>query len=142
MTNEIKNYVTDGQDLGEKIDELKKEGITDITVVLNTLDHTRYKKLNDGKALDMVFAGINEASDRQMNITLHVGLKEGVTDDEVLNFLQLTFQHKYDIVFLPTISYVFLKSKMPLLKKIEGDFAGVEMYKYPGSVGRIGFMMN
>lgn len=142
MTNEIKNYITDGQDLGEKADELKKAGINDVTVVLNTLDHTRYKKLNDGKTLDLVFAGINEASDRQMNITLHVGLKEGVTDDEVLNFLQLTFQHKYDIVFLPTISYDFLKSKMPLLKKIEGDFAGVEMYKYPGSIGRIGFMMN
>lgn len=43
---------------------------------------------------------------------------------------------------MPTISYSFLKSKMPALRKIEGDFGEVEMYKYPGAVGRIGFLKN
>ena len=76
------------------------------------------------------------------NIRLNVGIEEGFNDDEVLDFLQLTFQHKYDIVFMPTISYSFLKSKMPALRKIEGDFGEVEMYKYPGAVGRIGFLKN
>ena len=77
-----------------------------------------------------------------MNIRLNVGLKEGFNDDEILDFLQLTFQHKYDIVFLPTINYDLIKSKMPALRQVQGDFGEVDMYKYPGSVGRIGFLKN
>ena len=75
-------------------------------------------------------------------MTLHVEIKEDYNEAEVLDFLQLTFQHKYDIVFMPTISYDFLKSKMPALRKIDGDFDGVEMYKYPSAFGRIGFIID
>lgn len=60
--------------------------------------------------------------------------------DEILDFLQLTFQHKYDIVFMPTMPYEKIKAKMPALRETEQEFEDVEMYKYPGSVGRIGFL--
>lgn len=139
MTEGKTTIVTDGQDLAERAESLKKEGVTDVTVTVNTFNYTRYKESN-GKELQPVIDGINRAVGQKLNIRLDVGLKEGFNDDEVLDFLQLTFQHKYDIVFLPTISYEFLKSKMPALRKIEGDFGDVEMYKYPGSIGRIGFL--
>ena len=142
MTEEKKVIITDGQDLAEKAEELKKSGVTDVTVVVNTFNFTRYQESNDGKRLQPVIDGINSAVGQKLNIRLNVGLKEGFNDDEVLDFVQLTFQHKYDIVFLPTISYDFLKSKMPALRKIEGDFGEVEMYKYPGAIGRIGFLKN
>ncbi len=142
MTENKKNIVTDGQDLAQKAAELKAEGVTDVTIVVNTLNFTRYKESNDGKQLQPVIDGINRAVGEGLNITLHMGLKEGYNDDEVLDLLQLTFQHKYDIVFLPTISFDLLKSRMPALRKVEGEFDGVEMYKYPGAVGRIGFLMN
>lgn len=142
MDNGKKVFVTDGHDLAEKAEELKKAGVTDVTVVVNTMNHTRYQKSNEGKHLNSVIEGINKAVRQKLNIRLDVGLKEGFNDDEVLNFLQLTFQHKYDIVFLPTISYNLLKSRMPALKRIEGDFGEVEMYKYPGAIGRIGFLKN
>ena len=139
MENNTKVIVTDGQDLAEKAEAMKKEGVTDVTVVVNTFNFTRYKESNDGKELQPVIDGINKAVDLQMNIRLNVGLKEGFNDDEILDFLQLTFQHKYDIVFLPTINYDLIKSKMPALRQ---DFGEVDMYKYPGSVGRIGFLKN
>ena len=142
MENNTKVIVTDGQDLAEKAEAMKKEGVTDVTVVVNTFNFTRYKESNDGKELQPVIDGINKAVDLQMNIRLNVGLKEGFNDDEILDFLQLTFQHKYDIVFLPTINYDLIKSKMPALRQVQGDFGEVDMYKYPGSVGRIGFLMN
>ena len=109
---------------------------------MNTFNFTRYKESNDGQELQPVLDGINKAVDLQMNIRLNVGLKEGFNDDEILDFLQLTFQHKYDIVFLPTINYDLIKSKMPALRQVQGDFGEVDMYKYPGSVGRIGFLKN
>lgn len=142
MENNKKVIVTDGQDLAEKAEAMKKEGVTDVTVVVNTFNFTRYKESNDGKELQPVIDGINKAVGLQMNIRLNVGLKEGFNDDEILDFLQLTFQHKYDIVFLPTISYDLIKSKMPALQQLQGDFGEVDMYKYPGSVGRIGFLKN
>ena len=142
MENNTKVIVTDGQDLAEKAEAMKKEGVTDVTVVVNTFNFTRYKESNDGKELHPVIDGINKAVDLQMNIRLNVGLKEGFNDDEILDFLQLTFQHKYDIVFLPTINYDLIKSKMPALRQVQGDFGEVDMYKYPGAVGRIGFLKN
>ena len=142
MENNTKVIVTDGQDLAEKAEAMKKEGVTDVTVVVNTFNFTRYKESNDGKELQPVIDGINKAVDLQMNIRLNVGLKEGFNDDENLDFLQLTFQHKYDIVFLPTINYDLIKSKMPALRQVQGDFGEVDMYKYPGAVGRIGFLKN
>lgn len=137
-----KVIVTDGQDLAEKAASLKAEGVTDVTVVVNTFNYTRYKESNDGKELQPVIDGINAAVGQKLNIRLNVGVKEGFNDDELLDFVQLTFQHKYDIVFLPTMSFDKIKSTMPALRKVEGDFGDVDMYKYPGAVGRIGFLMN
>ena len=142
MDEKITTAVTDGQDLAEKAAELKANGITDVTVTVNTLNYTKYEKTNGGKHLQPVIDGINAAVGQGLKIRLDVSIKEGFNEDEVLDLLQLTFQHKYDIVFMPTISYDFLKSKMPALRKSEGDFGGVEFYKYPGAIGRIGFLLN
>ena len=140
MTENKKIIITDGQDLAEKAEQMKADGVTDVIITLNTLNYTRYKESNDGKELAPVIDGINKAVGQKLNITLQVSLKEGYNEAEVLDLLQLTFQHKYDIVFMPTISYDFLRSKMPALKKVEGDFGDVEMYKYPGAIGRIGLI--
>jgi len=142
MTIEKKNIITDGQDLAGKVDALKEEGVTDVTVVVNTLNFTKYKESNDGKELQPVIDGINKAYGAGLKITLHVGIKEGYNEEEILDLLQLTFQHKYDIVFLPTMDQEKIKAKMPALMKVDGEFDGVDMYKYPAAVGRIGFLLN
>ena len=36
-----KTVVTDGQDLAEKAEDLRKNGVTDVTVVVNTFNYTR-----------------------------------------------------------------------------------------------------
>ena len=140
QNTEKKTVITDGQDLAEKAAELKKNGVTDVAVVVNTFNHTKYKRSNEGKELDPVIRGINRAEDEGLHITLHVGLKEGFNDDEVLDFLQLTLMYNYDIIFLPTMDYDKIKARMPGLRKVEGDFGDVEMYKYAVAKGKIGFL--
>lgn len=135
-----KTFVTDGQDLAEKAADLKKNGVTDVTVVVNTFNYTRYKESNGGKELQPVIDGINKAVGEGLKIRLDVGLKEGFNDDEILDFLQLTLMHKYDIVFLPTMDHEKIKEKLPGLRKVEGDFGDVDMYKYAVARGRIGFL--
>ncbi len=140
MTENKNRIITDGQDLAEKVEQYKADGVTDVTIVVNTLNFTKYKESNDGKELQPVIDGINKAVGAGINVRLHMGLKEGFNDNEVLDLLQLTFQHKYEIVFLPTMDYDVIKSKMPALREVEGDFEGVEMFKYPGAIGKIGFL--
>ena len=140
MGDERKTVVTDGQDLAEKAAQLKKDGVTDVIVEVNTFNYTRYKRSNGGKELQPVIDGINKAVGEGLRIQLNVGLQEGFNDDEILDFLQLTFLHKYDIVFLPTMDYEKIKSKMPALVPVKGDFGDVDMYKYAIAKGRIGFM--
>ena len=139
QNTEERRVVTDGQDLAETAAQLRAAGITDVTVVVNTLNYTRYQKSNDGKSLQPVIDGINKAVGEGLRIRLEVALEEGFNDDEVLDFLQLTLLHKYDIVFLPTMDYDKIKEKMPLLRPVDGDFGDVEMYKYAIAKGRIGF---
>lgn len=140
MNENKKVIVTDGQDLAEKAQQYKDDGVTDITVKVNTFNYTRYKESNDGKDLQPVIDGINKAIGLGMGIRLDVALKEGFNDDEILDFLQLTLMHKYDIVFLPTMDYDAIKSKMPGLRHIDRDFGDVDMYKYAVAKGRIGFL--
>ena len=136
---EEKRIVTDGQDLEQTAQKLREDGVTDVTIVVNTLNYTRYEKTNEGKKLQPLIDGINAAVGAGLNVRLEVALEEGFNDDEILDFLQLTFQHKYDIVFLPTMDFEAIKEKMPLLRKVDGDFGDVDMYKYAIARGRIGF---
>lgn len=140
MSNSKTTYVTDGQDLAEKVEELVKSGVTDVTINVNTFNYTRYQRFHDGLELHPVIDGINKAVGQKLHIRLAVSLEEGFSDDEILDFLQLTFQHKYDIVFLPTMPYEKIKAKMPALRETEQEYDDIELYKYPGSLGRIGFL--
>ena len=140
MSNSKTTYVTDGQDLAEKVEELVKSGVTDVTINVNTFNYTLYQRSHDGLELHPVIDGINKAVGQKLHIRLAVSLEEGFSDDEILDFLQLTFQHKYDIVFLPTMPYEKIKAKMPALRETEQEYDDIELYKYPGSLGRIGFL--
>ena len=140
MSNSKTTYVTDGQDLAEKVEELVKSGVTDVTINVNTFNYIRYQRSHDGLELHPVIDGINKAVGQKLHIRLAVSLEEGFSDDEILDFLQLTFQHKYDIVFLPTMPYEKIKAKMPALRETEQEYDDIELYKYPGSLGRIGFL--
>ncbi len=99
---------------------MKAAGVTDVTVVVNTFNHTRYKESNEGKELQPVIDGINKATDAGLNIRLDVGYKEGFNEDEIPDFLQLTLFHKYDVVFLPTMDYHKIKAGMPGWFRLKG----------------------
>ena len=89
MDNNKNIYVTDGQDLAEKVEELVEAGVTDVTVNVNTLNYTRYQKSHDGLELHPVIDGMNKAVGKKLHIRLAVSLQEGFSDDEILDFLQI-----------------------------------------------------
>ncbi|MEG0830625.1 MAG: radical SAM protein [Anaerovoracaceae bacterium] len=133
---------TDGQELKAMAADLKNAGVTGVIVVVNTFNHTRYNQSNTGKHLDPVIEGINEAVAQNLKIRLHVALKKGFNDDEVLDFLQLTFLQDYEIIFLNTMNYDEIKEKMPALMPALGGDENIEMFRYPVGKGKLGFLKN
>lgn len=130
---------TSGQKLEDNLERLKGAGLTGVMINVNTMRHSRYAKTHDGKELNNVIAGINKAIDNGIYVRVNVALEEGFSDDEILDFVQLTLQHNYDVVFMPTISYDVIKGKMKL-RPVEGDFGDIELFKYVIGRGRIGFL--
>ncbi len=139
LQNEEIIIETSGQGFAPMAEKMKKAGLTGITICVNTMRHTRYKNTHEGQDLDNVIEGINKAVDQQMKVRLNVALEPGFSDDEVLDFVQLTFQHDYEIIFLPTMPYEKIKEKMRL-RPVEGEFGEVEMFKYVAARGKIGFL--
>lgn len=139
LKNEEIILETDGMDLAPMAEKLKKAGLTGVAVTVNTMRHTRYKKSHENGDLNKVVEGINKAVDQQLNIRLLVSLEKGFSDDEILDFVQLTFQHNYEIIFLPTMPYEEIREKMRL-RPLEGDFGDVEMFQYAAARGKIGFL--
>lgn len=139
LENEEILIETDGQKLEAELEKLKGAGLTGVIININTMRHSRYANSHDGKELTNVISGINKAIDNELYVRINVALEEGFSDDEILDFVQLTLQHKYDIVFMPTISYDVIKGKMKL-RPVEGAFDDIELFKYVIGRGRIGFL--
>ena len=139
LDNEEILIETEGQTLESMAGKLKSAGLTGVMINVNTMRHSRYAKSHDGKELVKVVEGINKAVDEQLYVRINVALEEGFSDDEILDFVQLTLQHSYDVVYMPTIPYDVIKGKMKL-RPIEGDFDDVELFKYVIGRGRIGFL--
>lgn len=139
MDNEEIIIETDGQELSAMVEKLKNAGLTGVAVNINTMRHSRYEKTHDGKELVTVIEGINKAIDNKLYVRLNVALEEGFSDDEILDFVQLTFQHAYDVVFMPTIPYEVIREKIKG-RPVESEFDDIEMFSYAIGRGRIGFL--
>lgn len=139
LSNEEIIVETDGQEFAAAAEALKEAGLTGVIFDVNTMRHTRYKNSHDGKDLNQVVESINKAVEQQLKVRLHVSLEKGFSDDEILDFVQLTFQHDYEIIFMPTMPYEEIKEKIKV-RPVEGDFGDVDMFKYAAARGKIGFL--
>lgn len=146
---------TNGLLLAQYAEDLKKAGLNRVNISMDSLRYSRYSEITRGGDLDQVVAGINEAVRVGMTpIKLNVVLMKGFNEDELLDFVQLTFQHDYEIRFIELmpigtaledceygyISCEEIKSRLPLLVPIEGEGGVAELYRYRGARGKIGFI--
>lgn len=146
---------TNGLLLSKYAADLKKAGLTRVNVSLDTLRNHRYKEITRGGDLEAVIDGINAAERAGLKpIKLNVVIMKGFNDDELMDFVQLTFQHDYEIRFIELmplgtalnaceygyISCEELKTRLPALRPVHQDHGVAELFKYPGAKGRIGFI--
>lgn len=146
---------TNGILLNKYAEDLKKAGLNRVNISVDSFRHTRYKNITRGGDLDQVIEGINAAEKAGLTpIKLNVVAMRGFNDDEIMDFVQLTYQHDYEIRFIELmpigtalndceygyISCEELKSKMPALRPANSGDGVAELFKYPGAKGKIGFI--
>ncbi len=130
---------TEGQKLTELAEELKNAGLTGVRINLETMYFDRYEKRHNGKSFQNIIDGINKCVDNELKVRLNVFMEKGFSDDELMDFVQLTLQHDYEIVFMPTMPYEEIKEKIKV-RPVDGDFGEVEMFKYIIGRGKLGFI--
>ena len=149
--------LTNGSLLKGKTKSLKEAGLDRININLDTLKYMKFNEISEGGSLDDIVVGINEAIDSDFRpVLITTRIMKGFNQDEILDFLQLTFQHDYEIVFTePTeeeakacgfeiMTLEEIKRVMPGLRPIKSAdeqelSITAQKYKYSGSRGKISF---
>ena len=130
---------TEGQKLVEMAEDLKKAGLTGVRINLETMYFNRYEERHGGKSFQNIIDGINKCVDNEVKVRLNVSLEKGFSDDELMDFVQLTLQHDYEIVFMPTMPYEEIRDRIKV-RPVNGDYGEVDMFKYVIGRGKIGFL--
>lgn len=146
---------TNGTMLSEHAEALKNAGLNRVNISLDTLDHMKYAEITRGGDLDQVFMGIDAAIKADlMPVKLNIVAIAGFNDDEILDFVQLTYNHPIDIRFIELMpigtakldeGYRFMSSeeikrKLPSLITLKKDGGVADNYIYPEAIGKIGFI--
>ncbi len=146
---------TNGILLPQYGEALKKAGLRRVNISLDTLRHGRYREITRGGDLDQAITGINEAVRVGLTpVKLNVVMIKGFNDDEVLDFVQLTLQHDYEVRFIELmplgraenrdadrfLSGEEIKARLPQLIPLDKGEGVAQRYRYRGARGTIGFI--
>ena len=133
---------TNGQLLKLTAGELKEEGLDKVAVKVDTFRYGRFKKNLEDDTLENVVEGINKATDAGLKpVRIIMRGEKDFNDDEIMDFVQLTFQHDYEILFIGSDSFpaAEIRNKLPGFREAASQEQDVITGKYPGAVGKICF---
>lgn len=156
---EIKDLAitTNGILLKEYAKDLKNAGLNRVNISIDSLDKRKYHKITRGGDIKKVLEGIEEARKVQLTpIKLNTVLIGGFNDDEIEDFVKLTYNEKIDVRFIELMplgqASTWAKEHfipnttvldrfpqlLPLCKEDKGSPA--KYYKLPNGQGRIGLI--
>lgn len=133
---------TGGQLLKLTADELRAAGLDKVAVKVDTFRYARFKKALEDDTLENVVAGINKATDAGLKpVRIIMQVKKDFNDDEIMDFVQLTFQHDYEILFRGSDSFPAseIRNRLPGFTEAPVQEQDVITGKYPGAIGKICF---
>lgn len=146
---------TNGTLLDKFASDLKKAGLSRVNISIDSLNPTKYRNITRGGDLEEAYAGINAATRAGLTpVKLNVVAMKGFNDDEILDFVQLTYQYPFEIRFIELmpignaevgeefdlITVEDIKDKLPALRPVQGPHGVADTYKYPGAIGTIGLI--
>lgn len=148
---------TNGFQLLENLDLFKKNGLNRINISLDSLNAKKYNEITRGGNFDKVFKTIKEATLKNFEkIRLNVVIMEGINDNEILDFVNLTKDLDIGVRFIEIMpigegkKFTSVKNSdiLNLIKKhylleknsnLSTD-GPASYYKVSGFMGEIGFI--
>jgi cyclic pyranopterin phosphate synthase len=156
------SMTTNGYYLSEMAESLKKAGLNRVNISLDSLQREKFKMITGFDGLERVLQAIDTSLKLRLEpVKINVVLLKGFNDDEVEDFIRLTFDKPLYVRFIelmPTnheltqinqghfVSANIIKEKMkmkfPDLKpiSIEKGYGPAVYYQLPGAKGMIGFI--
>jgi cyclic pyranopterin phosphate synthase len=147
---------TNGLLLKDRIDDLRKAGLTRVNISLDTLNDEKYQLITRGGNLKKVKEGIDRCFSIGIKpVKLNVVLMKGINDDEIDEFINLTKDMPVHVRFIELMPIGegakifkerFLSSKDIIEKNSQLMHLGrnenetAELYKLPEGKGKIGFI--
>jgi len=95
------SMTTNGVLLGEKAEALKKAGLNRVNISLDTLKKDKFAEITRRDYYDKVISGIDTALELGLKpVKLNVVVKNGLNDDELLDFTELSREKNLHIRFI------------------------------------------
>lgn len=145
---------TNGLELENKIEDLKKAGLNRINISLDTLDSDEYRTLTRGGDVRKVLTAIDKCLNLDIPVKVNAVITNIQSEESVQNLAELSVNKKIDVRFIEIMPIGFGKGLKGftgeeivkiLMKKYElknlYTFEGTsKYYRIEGAHGRIGFI--
>ncbi len=94
------SITSNGVSIDRHMELLKTCGVQNINLSLDTLDAVKFKKITFRNYFDKVYANMFTLIDAGFNVKINVVLMKGVNDDELLDFIHFTKNHRVSVRFI------------------------------------------
>lgn len=148
---------TNGQNLGQYIDELKEIGIDGINISLDTMDPDKFRYITGGGDLSKTLHSVDIAAASGIRTKVNFVAQKDFNEDEILDFAGLAWQKGIDVRFIELMPIGAgdpdrgISNKM-IMQRIMESWPDLEpdesvhgngpavYYRRPGVQGGIGFI--
>lgn len=147
---------TNGVFLEEKIEELKKSGLTRVNISMDTLDEDKYRRITGRAYLSKVKAGIRKCLDLEITpVKINVVIMKDINSEEIDDFIHLTEELPVDVRFIELMpigsgadlfknhfisSTEILDNHPELILQSRKKSSTAELYRTKNGKGNIGFI--
>ncbi|MEG2787790.1 MAG: GTP 3',8-cyclase MoaA [Romboutsia sp.] len=141
--------------LSNQIRNLKDRGLKKVNISIDSLNEEKYKKITRGGDLNQVLDALDRCIELGIEVKINCVLIEGLNDDELYNFINITKDKTIDVRFIELMpigeglkvfkkGYINLKETLEnidYLKPIKCSEKSVaSYYKIDSSKGRVGII--
>lgn len=91
---------TNGILLGDKVEELSKNGLKRVNISLDTLKEDRFKKMTRVGNLDKVLYSIEKCLENNVKVRVNTVILEDFNKDEILDLVNLAYENPIDVRFI------------------------------------------
>ena len=147
---------TNGVNLAQSADVLKRAGLTRVNISIDSLRSERYSEITRGGSLEMALAGVWSALRAGLDpVKINCVVIGGINDDEVRDYVALTMDSPISVRFIELMPFGecsdWPEERFVAMEKVIAGIGELEpastegggpasIFRVPGALGTVGFI--